>query len=109
MNHKYVFTVYCDHHSQITLLNKAFTSELNAYEYALTKIKKLLSIICTEFKNTPNGTLPLGAQVIYVLFEQKEYNVFEQYDYFMDNYIKFFQYVIKEPTMFFISRLEIID
>lgn len=106
---KYVYTVYCKHNLQITLLNKAFKSEITAYQYALIKIKQLLSIINEEFKESVNGILPLGAQVIYFLFQQKSYDDIEQYEYFKENYKDFFKYILREPTMFFISRLEIID
>lgn len=105
----YIYTVYSKDNNGIKLLNKAFVSKQKAYEYALNKIKTLLNIINDEFKETNNGTLPLAAQVIYVLFKQKEYSTFEQYNYFKENYKAFFRHTLKEPIMFFVSELHLIN
>jgi hypothetical protein len=103
----FIYIIYSKDNKGIKILNKAFYHEKKAYDYVLNKIKTLLNIINDEFKERPNRTLPLGAQVIYVIFQQK-YGI-DQYDYFKENYIKYFQYVCKEPLMFFVSKLNIID
>ena len=102
---EYIYTVYSKDDSGIKLLNKAFKSKEKAYEYALNKVKKLLDIINDEFKY---AILPIPAQLIYVLFKQKEFSIFKQYEYFRQNYIDFFKHILKEPIMFFVSELQLV-
>jgi hypothetical protein len=104
---EYLYTVYCKDNTGVTLLKKAFRTKSSAYKYALNKIKRLLTIINDEFKNTDVGILPLHANIIYVVF-QKKYDI-EQYEYFKENYEMFFKYIVKDPVMFFVARLEIVD
>lgn len=104
---KLIYTVYSKDNDGIKLLKKAFYSKNKAYEYALNKIITILNIINEEFKDTENKTLPLGAQVIYVLFNNM-YGL-EKYNYFKDNHIKFFRHVLKDPIMFYVAELNIVE
>jgi len=103
-----VYCVYCKDNSGITILKKAYINESDAYTYVIKKITTLLDIINEEFKHTRNKILPVNAQVIYTLFKLKSGNDIEQYNYFKDNHVKFFQYVTKPPVMFFVCPLQLI-
>jgi len=107
-NENFIYCVYCKDDNGITILKKAYKSKLAAYTYAITKITTLLNIISNEFKQSPTKILPTNAQVIYTLFNLKDGNYIEQYNYFKENYIKFFQYVAKPPIMFFVCTLQLI-
>lgn len=106
-----IYIVYClDNQIQnngVTILKKAFKIEQNAYDYALQKISKLLDIISNEYKQSDNKILPVGAQVIYTLFQMKQGNGNEQYEYFKDNYKMFFKYILRDPIMFYVSKLQL--
>ena len=102
-----IYTVYCKDTSGITLLKKAFRLEYKAYEYAILKITTLLNIINEEYKLSPAKTLPTTAQSIFVLYNMK-YDHREKYDYFKENHIRFFRYVMREPIMFYVSQLQLI-
>jgi hypothetical protein len=105
----HIYAVYCKDESGITILKKAYKSKAQAYRYVITKIKTLLNIINEDYKqNSENHILPVGAQVVYTIFNMKEGNDIEQYEYFKENHIKFFQHVAKKPVMFYVSTLELI-
>ena len=99
-----IYVVYSKDENGITILKKAYTSELQAYEYIINKITKLLDIIK---QNTKHNILPIGAQVIYTLYHSK-HTYIEQYEYFKEHHIKFFQHVAKQPVMFYIIPLQLI-
>ena len=104
-----IYVVYCKDDNGITILKKAYTSKSQAYQYVINKITQLLDIIVTDFKqHSKYKILPLGAQSIYHLYQTKEHDYIEQYEYFKENHIKFFQYVAKSPIMFYISPLQLI-
>lgn len=104
----HIYAVYCKDESGITLLKKAYKSKSIAYKYVMNKITTLLNIIDVEFKqNSQHSILPVGAQVIYTLYKMKEGNYIEQYEYFKENHIKFFQYIARKPIMFYVSTLEL--
>ena len=107
-NNSFIYSIYCKDESGITILKKAYKSKLAAYTYAITKITTLLNIINDEFKQTNTRTLPTNAQIIYTLFKLKDGDFIEQYNYFKEHYIKFFQYVAKPPIMFFVCTLQLI-
>lgn len=103
-----IYVVYCKDDSGINILNKAYKSKFNAYKYAVDKITTLLNLISEDFKKSENKILPIGAQVIYTLYNMKKGNYYDQYDYFKANYMKFFQHVARKPVMFYVSALELI-
>jgi hypothetical protein len=104
----HIYAVYCKDESGINLLKKAYKSKSIAYKYVMNKITTLLNIIDEEFKqNSQHHILPVGAQVIYTLYKMKEGNYIEQYEYFKENHIKFFQYTARKPIMFYVSTLEL--
>jgi hypothetical protein len=91
------------------LLKKAYKSKSAAYKYVVNKITTLLNIINEEFKQTSkHGILPVRAQLIYTLYNMKKWDDIKQYEYFKENYIKFFQYTSRKPIMFYVSTLELI-
>lgn len=105
---KHIYAVYCKDNSGITLLKKAYKSKSNAYKYVINKITTLLNIIDEEFRQaSKHNMLPVGAQVIYTLYKMKQDNDLEQYEYFKDNHIKFFQYTARQPIMFYVSKLDL--
>lgn len=105
----HIYAIYCKDDSGVTILKKAYKSKTQAYSYAVNKIKTLLNIINEDFKqNSENRILPVGAQVIYTLFNMKEGYDIDQYEYFKENYIKFFQYTARKPVMFYVSTLQLI-
>lgn len=94
----------------INLLNKAFVSKDQAYEYAVLKITKMLNNINEEYKTgeyNKQCILPLHAISIYVLYTQK-YDIIEKYEYFLSEYIKFFNGISFPPTMFYVSEHNVI-
>jgi hypothetical protein len=105
-DNNFIYCVYCKDDNGITILKKAYKSKLAAYNYAITKITTLLNIINNEFKQTK--PLPVNAQVIYTLFNMKHGDYIDQYEYFKQHYIKFFQFVAKPPVMFFVCKLQLI-
>lgn len=105
----HIYAVYCKDESGITILKKAYKSKAQAYRYVINKIKTLLNIINEDFKqNSESRILPVGAQVVYTVFHMKEGNDIDQYEYFKENYVKFFQYAARKPVMFFVSTLELV-
>jgi hypothetical protein len=105
----HIYAIYCKDESGITILKKAYKSKVQAYTYALNKIRTLLNIINEDYKhNSESRILPVGAQVIYTLFQMKNGNDIDQYEYFKENYVKFFQHVARKPVMFYVSTLELI-
>ena len=102
-----IYAVYCKDTNGVTILKKAYKSKYKAYKYAITKITTLLNIIDEEFK-AEKKMLPVGAQVIFTLLKMKEGNDIEQYEYFKENYVKFFQHVARPSVMFFVCTLELI-
>jgi hypothetical protein len=106
INH--IYAVYCKDESGIHLLKTAYNSKSIAYEYVVNKITTLLNIIDEEFKqNSQSHMLPIGAHVIYTLYKMKTGNHIEQYEYFKENHIKFFNYTDRKPIMFYVSTLEL--
>lgn len=104
-----IYVVYCKDDNGITILKKAYSSESQAYQYVINKITQLLDIIVTDYKeNSQYKVLPVGAQIIYNLYHSKNYNYIEQYEYFKEHHVKFFQYVAKQSVMFYISPLQLI-
>lgn len=101
---RHIFTVYCRDLSGVTLLNKAFKCKEYAYMYAVTKITNLLEIINLEYKDC---IMPLRATVIFANYKSK-HNDIEKYNYFKDNYKNFFNLVLRDPIMFFVSVLLLI-
>ena len=104
----HIYVIYCKDENGITILKKAYKSKFEAYKYAISKITTLLNIIDTEFKNSEKRVLPFPSQAILTLYKMKEGNHIDQYDYFKENYTKFFHYIGKNPIMFFVSTLELI-
>lgn len=105
---KHIYAVYCKDNSGINILKKAYKSKSQAYTYVINKINTLLNIIDEEFKQiSKHNVLPVGAQVIYTLYKMKQGNDLEQYEYFKDNHIKFFQYTARQPIMFYVSKLDL--
>lgn len=104
-----IYVVYCKDENGITILKKAYKSEEKAYAYAVSKITTLLNIIDKEFKDdSVNHILPVGAQVIFTLYKIKDGDTLSQYEYFKENHKKFFQYVVRHPIMFYVSKLDLI-
>jgi len=104
-----IYSVYCKDENGITLLKKAYKSKLDACRYATNKITTLLNIIYNDFKNNSEyNILPVGAQSIYTLYNMKKGNEIEQYEYFKDHHLIFFEYVQRKPIMFYVSTLELI-
>lgn len=102
-----IYTVYSKDTKGITLLNKAFKNREDAYSYAVLKIKQLLDIIQNEFKIGKEKIQPLYATLIQITFNQT-YDVIKQYDYFKDNFTNYFNFVKREPIMFFVATLELL-
>lgn len=103
-----VYAVYCKDENGVTILKKAYKAKLKAYQYAVNKITTLLNIIDNDYKqNSENRILPVGAQVIYTLYKMKDGNVFDQYEYFKENCVKFFQHTARKPVMFYVCTLEL--
>jgi hypothetical protein len=103
-----IYAVYCKDNSGITILKKAYKSKSSAYKYVVNKITTLLNIIDEEFKQTSeHHILPLGAQIIYTLYKMKDSDYVDQYEYFKENHVKFFQYTAKNPIMFYVSTLDL--
>jgi hypothetical protein len=105
----HIYAIYCKDESGVTLLKKAYKSKSQAYSYAVNKITTLVNIINEDYKkNSETHILPISAQVIYTIFMMKSGNDLEQYEYFKENYVKFFKYVSHKPVMFYVSTLELI-
>lgn len=104
----HVYAVYCKDDKGVTILKRAYKSKHKAYEYAVNKITTLLNIIDQDYKqNGQHRILPVGAQVIYTLYQMKNGNVYEQYEYFKENHVKYFQHVARIPVMFYVCTLEL--
>lgn len=105
---KFIYTVYCKDLNGITLLNKAFIEKDDAYNYAVTKISKLLAIINTEFvQNTKEKIMPLECTLINLHYKLNN-DIYEKYIFFQKNYKRFFFVAKLDPIMFFVSTLELI-
>lgn len=103
-----LYAVYCKDENGVTILKKAYKAKLRAYKYVINKITTLLNIIDEDYrKNSEHNILPVGAQVIYTLYKMKEGNVFDQYEYFKENHVKFFQHTARKPVMFYVCTLEL--
>lgn len=104
-----IYTIYSkeiiENEIKINFLKKAFKNEEKAYEYSVSKITMLLNIINDEFKNNSEyyNVLPIKAQVIYIMYN-KLYNNVEKYNYYKENYLQFFKFVLKNPIMFYVSQ-----
>jgi hypothetical protein len=104
-----IYAIFCKDESGITILNKAYKTKSQAYKYAVNKITSLLNIINEDFvNNSENHILPMGAQIIYTLYNMKNGNDISQYEYFNENHIKFFKHIKRHPIMFYVSTLELI-
>jgi len=103
---EYIYIVYNKSNDKIKILNKAFKQEKDAYIYALSKIKTIIYII----KNDIGKVLPTPfTSMIDTLFLMKEGDNIDQYDHFLKNYKQFFNELNIEPTIFLISRHELIE
>lgn len=104
----HIYSIFCKDESGITILNKAYKSKLQAYKYAVYKITSLLNIINQDFiENSQCHVLPMGANIIYTLYNMKNDEI-SKYEYFKENYIQFFQHLKRPPVMFYVSTLELI-
>ena len=111
---KHVFTVYSkeiikDDIINYVFLKKAFKQKELAYEYTVSKITSLLNSINDEFKTKKEYyyILPIGAQTIYMSYNKLNNNI-DKYNYYKENYIQFFRYVLKTPVMFCVSEHNLI-
>jgi hypothetical protein len=41
------------------------------------------------------------------LYKMKDSDYVDQYEYFKENHVKFFQYTAKNPIMFYVSTLDL--
>lgn len=111
INH--VFTVYSKEIIQdnvkYVFLKKAFKQKELAYEYTVSKITSLLDNINDEFKTKKEyyNVLPIGAQLIYTMYNNLKNN-YDKYNYYKQNYIQFFRYVLKTPIIFCVSEHNLI-
>lgn len=108
-----IYTIYMkyikDDVSQIKLLKKAFKEKTKAIEYIVKKINEMLKEISNDYKlNNENKILPIKANVIYTIYENKV-DLIEKYEYFLSEYKNFFNYISGLETMFFISEHIIIN
>lgn len=109
----HVFTVYSKEIIQdnvkYVFLKKAFKQKELAYEYTVSKITSLLDNINDEFKTKKEyyNVLPIGAQLIYTMYNNLKNN-YDKYNYYKQNYIQFFRYVLKTPIIFCVSEHNLI-
>jgi hypothetical protein len=93
----HIYTVYfkeiIQENNNYVFLKKAFKQKELAYEYTISKITTLLNNINDEFKT-----------------KKEYYNVLpiDKYNYYKENYIQFFRYVLKPPIMFCVSEHNLI-
>jgi hypothetical protein len=109
----HIYTVYfkeiIQENNNYVFLKKAFKQKELAYEYTISKITTLLNNINDEFKTKKEyyNVLPIGAQVIFISYNKLNNNI-DKYNYYKENYIQFFRYVLKPPIMFCVSEHNLI-